>query len=120
MSKPQGFEDVLLDEEVCIFDSNCKMPVYWGYKLKEQIGEERFNALKQVAKVKFAPGPKYPEGTWFVVSRVLSYQDALILYGPFKGMTYGPRGGFRGITFGEIMFTSKELIPPSEEVEVQK
>ncbi len=111
-NKPQGFESVLGDEEVCIRDSNCKLPVYWGYKLLEQIGEERFKELKLVAEVKFAPGPKYPEGTWFVVSQVLSYQDALVLYGPATGIEYGPRGGFRNVTFGEITFSSKELLPP--------
>lgn len=111
--KPVGFEDILAEEEVCLVDSSCRMPVYWGYKLMQQIGEERFNALKQVAKVKFAPGQKYPEGTWFVVSKVLGYEDALVLYGSVTATEYGPRGGFRSITFGETKFVSKELLPPN-------
>lgn len=47
--------------------------------------------------------------TWAIITRYMTYPEAVALFGPHTEEERGPRGGFRSITFGDKRFYSKTL-----------
>ncbi len=101
--KPAGYEDVLSDYKACLFDGWCGEPVGWGFELVERIREERFEALGKRGKLECA----YPK--WFLIAKSLTRDEAIRKYGPVANEEFGPRGGWKSVTFGDKKFLSRKL-----------
>jgi hypothetical protein len=109
MKIPEGFEDCLSEHKACIVDSLSNQTVGWGFELTEKIGEERFEALKQFGELTC----RFPQ--WYLITRWLTREEAVEQFGAVTNVTYGPRNGFKSVTYGDTMFKTKQLEPPREE-----
>ena len=99
--KPEGFESHLGTFGPQLYDSWCGEPVAWGFKIVSQMGEEKFEQLKKVATLDCC----YP--TWFVITDTLTRKDAIKKYGAVTNEEFGPRRGWKSVTFGKTTFISK-------------
>lgn len=103
MEKPKGFEEYLGDYGEQIFDSWSGMPIGWGYKIVRHLGEEKWIELGKFGSFECI----YP--TWFLITKKLTRDEATEKYGAITGEEFGPRGGWKSVTFGEKKFISKYL-----------
>lgn len=93
-----------------LFDGGSSSKVYgWGYKVLHQLGEERFNSLGKYGKLICLS-----IGSWAVVVKWLTPEEAIKKYGPITHQQFGPQGGWRSVTYGSTTFTAKELRPSPE------
>ena len=108
MQPPAGYENDLAPYAPCLFDSACGEPVAWGFKILRRLGDDRFNALAQFGKLECS----YPH--WFLIVKELTREEAVAKYGAISAEEFGPRGGWKSITFGDKKFLSKRLkVDPS-------
>ena len=101
--KPKGYEKELANFAPVIFDGQCGEPIGWGFQIVSHLGDERFNELRKFGELECI----YP--TWFLVTEKLSREEASKKYGEVTAEEFGPRGGWRSVTFGTKKFISKYL-----------
>lgn len=102
--KPPGFEHDLGDYGPQFYDSNCGEPIAWGFKIVRFLDDQRFKDLGNYGFVECgAPG------SWFLITEKLTRADAIKKYGKVTAEEFGPRGGFRSVTFGKKKFISSRL-----------
>lgn len=88
-----------------LYDSWSGKCVGWGYKIIKDCGEGVWSELKAYGDLECS----YP--SWFLITRSLTIEQAIDKYGSITRIVLGPRGGFKGIFFGEHRFCSKHLDP---------
>ncbi len=71
------------------------------------MGEERWTKASEYGKLECA----HETGDWYLITKVLTPEEARAQYGEVTDLELGPRGGFRGVTFGSKKFGSKRLDP---------
>lgn len=103
--KPTGFEGDLGSYGIAFYDGNCGEPIAWGFKIIRRLGDERFNELRKFGPLECI----YPD--WYLVTKTLSREEAIKKYGDIKEEVFGPKGGWKSVTFGEKKFVSKLLKP---------
>lgn len=103
--KPMGYDAELTSFKDCIFDAHSGEPIGWGFEIRKHVGEPRFNALRQFGELSYAGGK------WFLITHWLTRQEAEQKYGPVTNEVFGPKGGFKTVTFGSTTFMSKHLRP---------
>lgn len=101
--KPISYENDLSDFKPCIFDSGCGECIGWGFEIIHHLGDERFDALRQFGDLRCV----YP--TWYLITKTLSREEAIQKYGNITKEEFGPRGGYKSVTFGEKLFLSKHM-----------
>ena len=105
-TKPKGYEGSLSDFKPCIFDGNCGEPVMWGFAITKHLGEPEFSNLKKYGELVCSKGY---QSSWFLITKKLTRENAKKKYGPKVADEYGPRGGWKAVTFGEKRFISEVL-----------
>jgi hypothetical protein len=103
--KPKGFENDLSNYGPQLFDSHCSKPVMWGFEILNHLGEERWAELRNFGEMECS----YPN--WFLITKKLTREEAVKLYGEITNEEYGPKGGWKSVTFGKEKFISKVLKP---------
>jgi|SRR5450755_394042 len=103
VAAPQEYESDLSEFKACLFDGNCGEPIAWGFELKKRLSDERFEALQQFGALECS----YPH--WFLIVRALSRHEAIAKYGEVTGEEFGPRGGWKSVTFGTKKFVTPRL-----------
>jgi hypothetical protein len=101
--KPQGYEEYLSNFKPCLFDSACGEPVAWGFEIVGRLDSDGFERLKQFGDLECY------EQKWFLIIKHLTRTEAIERYGKVSAEEFGPRGGWRSVTFGEKKFMSKFL-----------
>lgn len=102
---PEGYENDLSGYQAISADSWCGEPIAWGFKILNQLGEERFNALREYGElVCHRDGYKT---SWSLAVKQLTHEEAIEKYGPVTHTETGPRGGWRWIQYGDKKFLSK-------------
>lgn len=103
--KPKGFESELAEFAPVIFDGFSGEPIGWGFRIITHLGEQRFNELRKFGELECI----YP--TWYLVTKKLSREEAIGKYGEITEEVFGPRGGWKSVTFGTKRFISNYLKP---------
>lgn len=106
--KPKGYEHDLTGFAPVIFDGYCGEPIGWGFQIITHLGEERFSALGKFGELECL----YP--TWYLVTKKITREEAMQKYGAITEEIFGPRGGWKSVTFGTKKFISKYLKPSKE------
>jgi hypothetical protein len=101
--KPEGYESNLSSYEAQAFDAFCGEPVGWGFSIVQRMSEEKFNGLKSFGIV------EYVGNGYVLLTKVLTREEAIQKYGNITEEQFGPRGGWRSVTFGNKKFLSKHL-----------
>jgi hypothetical protein len=110
---PDGYDDVLGAFDAVVIDRWGGPPVGWGFPILKFIGEPRFESLKRHGEP-YCLGWKPlagPHGDWVLVTHWLTADEAAELYGPVGKILRGPRGGFKGIVYGDCLFTHTKMRP---------
>lgn len=87
-----------------IYDGTSGEPIGWGYEIINRLGDEQFNGLRQYG----SPECVYP--SWFLITKHLTREEAIKQYGPITDEEFGPRGGWKSVTFGETKFSSRQMM----------
>jgi hypothetical protein len=106
MKKPEGYENDLGSYGLVASDRICGEPIAWGFKLVRHLGDDRFNNLRKFGILEcYHPN-------WYLIVKTLTREEAIEKYGPITNEEFGPRGGWRSVTFGNKKFGSDYLRPP--------
>ena len=105
---PEKFKSYLGEFGPQLFDSGCGEPVAWGYPIIKHLGEPLWAELGQHGRLEYG-SPGKLNGTWVLVTKTLTREEAISKYGPVTNEERGPRGGFRSVTFGTKIFFSRYL-----------
>lgn len=89
-----------------VYDSWCDEPVGWGYKIIRHCGDEIWSKLLVLGEPVC-----FNDGDWVLITKSLTRKEAETQYGPVTDEEFGPRGGWKSVTFGDKKFTSKCLKP---------
>lgn len=108
---PSELGEYLSEYGCVIFDGYCNEPVGWGFKIMVYLGEEKFIELGKYGKLECINGFK---SLWVLVTKTLSREKAIELYGPITNEVYGPRGGWKSTTFGDKRFIRSYLMPEKQ------
>ena len=96
---PVDLRDALGGYGPQLHDGTCGETTGWGYRIIQHLGEDRFRSLGAYGELACS----YP--SWFLITKRLTPQDAIIQYGAITEIGEGPQGGFKRVTFGEKKFT---------------
>lgn len=102
-TKPKGYEDALSGFKPCLFDSYCGEPVMSGFEIVKWLDEPAFSELRKFGELECAGGYR---SSWVLITQKLTRAKAVKLYGPKGCDEYGPRGGWKAVTFGDKRFVS--------------
>lgn len=115
---PPAWVDVLGPYGPVIIDKGCREPIAWGFKLTKKLGEEEFKALKEsgLGDLEWIGKREDPTTEWpddyALVTQWLNGNEAITKYGPLGKISWGPRGGFLGVFYGDKEFNHKRMQPP--------
>ncbi len=101
---PEGFEQNLSAYGPRVCDMSCGETVGWGFRIVQRLSDERLAELRKYGDIHC-----FSAGDWALITRWLTYHEALGLYGHVTNVERGPRGGFRSITFGAKRFSHRRL-----------
>jgi hypothetical protein len=102
--KPAEYADVLGDYGPVILDSGCGEPIAWGFSIVRRVGQERWDGLSKYGALECIRA-----GEWCLVTKWLTSNYAMKLYGSPNSEERGPRGGFRSIKYGDKLFVSRRM-----------
>lgn len=102
-TKPKGYESDLGEYGSQLYDGVCGEPTMWGFRIITRLGDERFHALHEFGDLECV----YPD--WFLITKKLTREEAINKYGEIADEEFGPRGGWKSVTFGDKRFISKIL-----------
>lgn len=89
-----------------VIDKNAGVAVGYGYPIVQQLGPELWAELGQYGK-QLLINPQGPNKYYALITNVLTKKEAIRTYGPMTDVQYGPRGGFRSVTYGTTTFVDK-------------
>jgi hypothetical protein len=101
--KPVGYEDDLGEYGPQLYDGWCGEPISWGFQIINHLGDERFSNLHKYGALECC----YPN--WYLITKKLNREEAIEKYGKVTNEEFGPRGGWKSVTFGDKKFCSKDL-----------
>jgi len=104
--KPLGYEDYLSDFQIILYDECCGEPVAWGFRITRYLGDELFRKLDD-----HGISHCIDFGKWVLITKLLTREGAEKKYGEMKDDIFGPRKGWKSVTFGDKQFCSKYLKP---------
>src|SRR3990167_965684 len=108
-NKPKGYENDLSEYGPQIYDGYCGEPIGWGFKILNHLGEERFNGLYKFGDLECVNG-EHLQSIWSLIVKHLTREEAAEKYGAITNEEFGPRGGFRSVTFGDKKFISRGMM----------
>ncbi len=88
------------------YDSYCGEIIMWGYSIRKRLGQDLWEEISEFGELVCDHG--YP-AVWSLITKKLTYNEAVEKYGSVTDVELGPRGGFRSITFGGKKFADKNL-----------
>jgi len=106
MSDLTRFESVLGESQVLLCDGWSGKPIAWGRPITEHLGDQRFAELRAEVGADLVC---IRMGSWGVVERRLTREEAIAQYGEITDEEFGPRGGWKSVTFGETKFIHKSM-----------
>lgn len=77
-------------------DHASKEVIGFGYPITQKLGDDLWTELGTYGKQIFDPKAKM----WFLIIYSLTREQAVEKYGPITNEEYGPRGGWKSVTFG--------------------
>jgi len=102
--------------EAVVYDGN--EPIGWGFRLKNQMPSEMFNnfpgtpfCLGLSAYAGFNALSGRAMGEWVFVIKWLKPSEAVKKYGDVIKIIVGPKGGWRGVFYGQTPFLNKVMDP---------
>lgn len=102
---PKEYQKYLGQFNKQIFDGWSGEPIMWGYPIISRCGDEIWKQLGKLGTLEYA------SQNWFLITKKLTREEAINLYGEITNEEFGPRGGWKSVTFGEKKFISKYLQP---------
>ncbi len=105
---PKKYKDALSAYGPQIYDPICAEIVGWGHRLIKWLIKEDFEHLRYSSSY----GTIYCYGgSWYLIIKWLTPQEAIEKYGKMTHLEIGPKGGFRSVTYGEKKFITREMDP---------
>lgn len=88
-----------------ICDGWCGEPIGWGYPVISHLGDDLWQEIQNYGELQCVPDP-YRQ-SWYLIIKQLSRAEAEKKYGPITNEEWGPRGGWKSVTFGKKKFMSR-------------
>lgn len=106
---PEKFHSFLGPYEVQVVDPTCGEVVGYGHKILEKLGEELWQELGQYGKLTYVMPDRKTPPFWALLTKTVTREELLAKHGPVTEEVFGPRGGWKSVTFGNVKYTAKEL-----------
>lgn len=111
--KPPGYESDLSDFGPCVLDAYCGESVGWGFKIQRRLERDRLEVLRAYGSLECCYS-EHLQPQWYLVTHWLSRDEAQRKYGDITHETFGPRGGWKSVTFGTKTFMSHHFKPRTD------
>lgn len=105
---PAEFADVLGSYATLIIDKGCREPIGWGFRILRKLEDEEAEAMKKHGTIDWIGHEEYG-----LIVRYLSEEEAEAKYGKRGDVTFGPRGGFQQVFYGDKAFNHRKMKPRS-------
>jgi hypothetical protein len=103
--------DFLSEETYPLVDAWCGKPIAYYRMLTHQLPESTFGKIR--SKLLYSNGME----RWLYITKKVTREECITLYGEITEEEYGPRGGWKSVTFGTTKFKHDFLRPsPVESV----
>jgi hypothetical protein len=89
----------------CLFDGSCGEIIAWGHRIVRPLGSPLWEELTKYGERHCAG----LSGAWCLVIDRLTREEAEAQHGPVSAEEFGPRGGWRSVTFGNKRFISTQF-----------
>jgi len=86
-----------------ITDGYCGEPIAWGRDSQGPDEILKDNEHKECIHL------GYGEPVWIIVEKYLTREEAIQKYGAITNEEFGPRGGWKSVTFGDKKFINRNL-----------
>lgn len=103
-----NINDYLSERTYELCDGFSGKPIAYYKRHYRMIPEELFNQNRD--KMYFYRA----YDTWIYIDRKVTREECIELYGPITEEVYGPRGGWKSVTFGSTKFIHDYLRPVPE------
>ena len=110
--KPSGFESYLSNYKPVLQDAFSGEIVAYGFDIIERMSEDMFEKLRAFGEVKYIGVGK--KGSYALIIKKLTREEAIKKYGEITNEKFGPRGGWKHVTFGKTQFCNDYLRPAKE------
>jgi hypothetical protein len=102
-----------------LFSSADNEPIGWGYRRATfHVDEELFREIGRACDGTWIYTPPGSiNGTWVLVTKWLTPEEAVAKYGPVTKLKQGPQGGFKSVTYGNTLFLHPRLKPDGIDVD---
>lgn len=98
---PEHLKKYLSDYGPCVFDGWCGKPIRWGYEFIRYVPTDaEYEEISKYGVIDII----YPSKSKSLITKILTKDEAIKLYGEVTEIERGPRGGFRTMTFGTTKF----------------
>lgn len=85
-------------------------PTAWGFRIWKRLGEEKWAELSKYGSTEFVSNGYDPMvGSWYLITYFLTREEAIEMFGAITKEVFGPRGGWRSVTFGTKTFYSRQF-----------
>jgi len=101
-------KDYLSEKTYELFDGMSGKPVAYYKSQTKRIPEELFN--QNFNKMYYSNSG----GAWIYIERKVTREECIKLYGEITNEEFGPRGGWKSVTFGTTKFIHEYLRPESK------
>ncbi len=122
--RPKALTDFLSPNfETLVYDKGCRQPIGWGWKLTKKLKTEDgtdlmvaarpvVEALKEVGDIEFLhTSDDEGNNEYGLIVRWLTAAEAEAKYGPRGAIEWGPKGGFKQVTYGASAFNHAKMKP---------
>lgn len=108
MKKPKGFEEYLGEYGPQLYDGWSGECIAWGFHVLQKLGDEKWAELSKYGAMECAHGTYSSD--WYLITKELTRAQAIKKYGKITDEEFGPRCGWKSVTFGDKKFGSRRLM----------
>jgi hypothetical protein len=107
---PEKFHQFLSNRPTYICDRTAKKVIAVGFEIVAKMGDDLFQELGQLGQTYYdVPSERTVAPKWYFLTYTASREALANEFGPITQEAFGPRGGWKSVSFGGIEFTSKLL-----------
>jgi hypothetical protein len=105
---PEKFKPYLGAYGGHLCDGFCGEVIGWGHPVLAHLGEDLWREIQSYGSMECVTD-EHLQSKWYLIVKRMTREDAIEKYGPVTDEEWGPRGGWKSVTFGKKKFMSRSF-----------